>query len=538
MSPPAGLAQANGGDHKHASDKADASHVIVLEQVAPTAANAADTAEQDKSKLLPSDTSAQQMSRQTSHASSTASTSQQKRKGKTSVNRSTQVSPVTAVRALSSSGQRSPNDLLQPSTSPSPSVTPGGSLHASLPAKPVGANNFAQNPNATPLRPRTSPAPYATSGLRSPVPQARSPISQRGAAGALDGTSPVVLPDDGGVSNEPRMARQQDNAQISTYQPAPQQWHPNNNVYFGSPNSGSNGHGFGHMGGFTNGTRGSKRGGGVGGRGRGGYGGNPGDRPNYRRNDPSPGRYLNAQASFPGPGMANVYSSGGEPYFVNGMPPVALAPQGSMPFYGAPGQLPGQPPFFRSPPQLHGHSPHFQANIATGSPHGTPQMQSSALPQASSSHAGSPQLQSQLLGFGQGPGMEITQIAPWATPPMYQQAYSSAGSPDIGLNLQTPQQHVPGQIARPPPLFNYDHFPFPPDGTAFWVLGQMEYYLSPDNLSRDPFLRSSVSNESVAMDLQNTNEYSTCQSGLLPFRWTRRGGLIYSLSHHSIVSSN
>lgn len=50
-------------------------------------------------------------------------------------------------------------------------------------------------------------------------------------------------------------------------------------------------------------------------------------------------------------------------------------------------------------------------------------------------------------------------------------------------------------FGRPAPLFNYDSYRFPPDGVAFWVLGQLEFYMSPDNLAKDVFLRQNMDDQ-------------------------------------------
>jgi hypothetical protein len=56
-------------------------------------------------------------------------------------------------------------------------------------------------------------------------------------------------------------------------------------------------------------------------------------------------------------------------------------------------------------------------------------------------------------------------------------------------NAQFQQQ----MYERPAPLYDYSFYPFPNDGgTAFFVLGQIEFYFSKDNLARDSWVRQKV----------------------------------------------
>jgi la-related protein 1 len=58
------------------------------------------------------------------------------------------------------------------------------------------------------------------------------------------------------------------------------------------------------------------------------------------------------------------------------------------------------------------------------------------------------------------------------------------------LPSMMPPPFVPvSQFDRPRPQLNYDP---PLDPVRFWALGQTEFYMSSDNLARDPFLRSQV----------------------------------------------
>ena len=95
------------------------------------------------------------------------------------------------------------------------------------------------------------------------------------------------------------------------------------------------------------------------------------------------------------------------------------------------------------------------------------------------------------------------------------QAYSNTSSPPShnqilpypqngsAFNPYTPPQmsfyHTPEQMQqqmyeRPAPLFDYSFYAFPNDGgSAFYVLGQIEFYFSKDNLVRDSWMRQKVS---------------------------------------------
>jgi la-related protein 1 len=69
------------------------------------------------------------------------------------------------------------------------------------------------------------------------------------------------------------------------------------------------------------------------------------------------------------------------------------------------------------------------------------------------------------------------------------------GYPAVGPN----GQYMPydpnaalGMSQRPMPSNPHLLYDPPMDEASFWVLGQIEYYLSQDNLARDPFLRENV----------------------------------------------
>lgn len=54
-------------------------------------------------------------------------------------------------------------------------------------------------------------------------------------------------------------------------------------------------------------------------------------------------------------------------------------------------------------------------------------------------------------------------------------------------------QPAPGGHAVPPMPMPLSQLTFPLDGTRFYLLGQLEYYLSPQNMAQDFFLRKHVS---------------------------------------------
>jgi hypothetical protein len=62
-------------------------------------------------------------------------------------------------------------------------------------------------------------------------------------------------------------------------------------------------------------------------------------------------------------------------------------------------------------------------------------------------------------------------------------------APYPGPHTMTTPFIPPPQYDRPRPQLNYDP---PLDPVRFWTLGQIEFYMSSDNLARDPFLRSQV----------------------------------------------
>jgi la-related protein 1 len=91
------------------------------------------------------------------------------------------------------------------------------------------------------------------------------------------------------------------------------------------------------------------------------------------------------------------------------------------------------------------------------------------------------------------------------------------GYPTMGPNGQfVPADPTSYMQQRPMPRNAHFLYDPPMDETSFWVLGQIEYYLSEDNLARDTFLRENVSGCWLLL-----NELS---SAFVSHRWTRKAG--------------
>lgn len=178
------------------------------------------------------------------------------------------------------------------------------------------------------------------------------------------------------------------------------------------------------------------------------------------------GQYHGYQQGYP----SNNYQS--QPYRWNSSPqsaPFSLPPQDprqglhqQAPYYPEPVQImpPYQQPYY---PQ-----PHMQP------PPGA------FYPPPPSSDFGSPASQHQMLPNTGFSGM---------------QGYAPQPGPSSN-SMQVPQQPPPPPFAfeRPAPLYDYSGYPFPNDGgTAFFVLGQIEFYFSSDSLARDSWMRQRVS---------------------------------------------
>ena len=361
-----------------------------------------------------------------------------------------------------------------------PSRQISSSLHASLPAKPVGAptTNLSHSPHTgsrqrlSPSLPTQSMSQHQSQTLHQQSPSVVSP------AGST--SSPAVTPSLSTTSTTLESATLSSNASVQKsnatrkgtrisdeseplnsglpHQQQQMQQSGYHNISgpssFAQPGRG------GKRGGSFSASRGG-RGGLYGDRARGGYSGGTAGRNN------SPSQYiggLNGQqhqspASYQ-PYMNGYYdpsfAAGGQnlPYYSNPTPggPAFYAPQ----MYGQPSIVPYYVPAAASAEQRLGA--HDLAGSGTSSQPGSPPHQSMSLPYSSAVDPGQ---------FAE------TGLSPY-------NAYS--------YRFGTPQP----LFNRPAPLFNYDGIAFPPDGTAFWVLGQIEFYLSPDNLVKDVFLRQSV----------------------------------------------
>ena len=375
-------------------------------------------------------------------------------------------------------------------TSPTLASRPGplsrqtsSSLHASLPLKPIGAPT---NPPPSPLSPhagarqRLSPSLPAQSmsqqagqgpaapRLTSPAASTSSPVatpSLSTTSTTLETTAPSSSNTSAIAGQAPEAvdARMRISSESGSHHQPHQQYHQQQqqsgyNGMLGQSSYGQPARG-GKRGGALNNSRGG-RGGYYGDRTRGGYGGGA----NLRNNSPS--LYmggLSGQQQQPGPyyPYGNGYfdpSSGvvgqGQPFFGN-------TPAGGPGFYPPPIYGPmAAGPYFIPPPVPTDQQ--LGPNIAGNN--------------SNSSQPGSPPQQPQMLPFPP-PGAPV-QFAEMGLHPYnpYLQGFDS------------PQPF----ISRPSPLFNYESVAFPPDGTAYWVLGQIEFYLSPDNLVKDVFLRQSV----------------------------------------------
>lgn len=77
------------------------------------------------------------------------------------------------------------------------------------------------------------------------------------------------------------------------------------------------------------------------------------------------------------------------------------------------------------------------------------------------------------------------------------QPNGQAYGPYASQNMTYQNAHIRSQqqmYERPAPFYDYSFYPFPNDGgTAFYVLGQIEFYFSKDNLVRDTWMRNNVS---------------------------------------------
>jgi len=154
-------------------------------------------------------------------------------------------------------------------------------------------------------------------------------------------------------------------------------------------------------------------------------------------------------------------------------------PESSMPVPQQ-GMMHGGAPVFQPVPS--GYPPQSGPNgaIPSNMPFGSPPPQMNAIPPFSP-----PQLPHQALG-----GQPQQQNRATKTP----QQHSGMPQPQHGMIMQQPPTY-----ARPSPLYDYSFIMFPPDGIAFWVLGQIEFYFSADNLVRDTFLRQSVRSLPLAL---------------------------------------
>ena len=169
----------------------------------------------------------------------------------------------------------------------------------------------------------------------------------------------------------------------------------------------------------------------------------------------------------------------------------------------APFSLPPQDPRHQG---LHHQQPYYPEPVSLVPPYQQPyytqpHMQpppGAFYPPPPSSDFGSPASQHQMLP-NTGLGM------PGYAPP-----------PGPSMNsMQAPLQPPPPPFAfeRPAPLYDYSGYPFPNDsGTAFFVLGQIEFYFSSDSLARDSWMRQRVSRiliESTRVQAELTSSFAS-----------------------------
>lgn len=215
----------------------------------------------------------------------------------------------------------------------------------------------------------------------------------------------------------------------------------------------------------------------------------------------------------PNQAQASQYNPQFEPTsagaFNNGMPtyypapmmyPPTLGPDGNY-YPGSPAQQAAMlPPQTRQPQQV----PPPPRSVA----HSEASQPDSPMPQPAM-QGGAPIFQPTTAGYPMSMPMPNGAIPMPFTSPYPQNAAMPFSPPQMPpQHIQLPPQSTSGQVqqgqatsgttqtlptyARPSPLYDYSFIVFPPDGTAFWVLGQIEFYFSADNLVRDLFLRQSV----------------------------------------------
>lgn len=349
--------------------------------------------------------------------------------------------------------------------------------------------------------------------MRSPIPSSRSPVSPRNgsntpaSASQIASTTPesqavfAALPPNATHYGDIRLLPPDANLPKPQQQPftSPSLAHNRVASPSGGPYSASTSPIDGSM-------RGGKRGvSSVRGRGSAYYGyPNNGDRSTPRRFDrqteqsASPSSYRSGPSTYNSVyagGMRNASQYGPDPYSQNGsgisndayyQGPPGMGQQ-QMPIgYAGPGM--SQNPYsnfpnYQQPQPYHlGQQQMFQPNFL---PYQSPL--------ASSSQTSSPR-----TGPRDLPGMQIPPPMPMQMHYNVSQTYSpSVDTQSQFTNGNAASVQSPVTFARPAPLYDYSHIAFPPDGAAFWVLGQLEYYFSPDNLIRDPFLRNSVCSRQI-----------------------------------------
>ena len=316
----------------------------------------------------------------------------------------------------------------QPARNPSSSAPPA---NAGLPAKPTGSRNTPSLSSMQQPRPPLTPkdSQPSTSSHASTSGPSPAVTPSLSTVSTNTETGPSTAPS---TQSEP-IAGLSNNTDASEQVASPQRSYQNQSQsQFSGPKKPRGG---------SSATRGTR--GGISGTGRGGYAGNASNRSNGQAANASQHTsYTNGQHQSNFHHNNSAYQ--GQFFF----DPATAQP---IPYY-APPTYPQYPAF---PGQQQFYNQH-----------------------QSYSNTSSPPSQQQMLPFTPNGSA----FNPYAPPPMPYQPYPQE-------NAQFQQQ----MYERPAPLYDYSFYPFPNDGgTAFFVLGQIEFYFSKDNLARDSWVRQNV----------------------------------------------